>query len=206
MDANVTVCVPCDSTKEFVNMGLTAFSLLFLSVLAYAKKENLFDRLFPKTVPRDPKLAKLHGLEQSMIELLTQIQNLTPPASTREILTDDRIRSASRILSDRGPHSGEGELRMHAETGHNGIQRESFTLEKSCGEVCAVTIRPEQRSRLASSHIWDGVVDRERTPSPRRHAVSTYSASRHDSSERKPHIHASTGSSDVESHSQESSQ
>ncbi len=206
MDANVTVCVPCDSTKEFVNMGLTAFSLLFLSVLAYAKKENLFDRLFPKTIPRDPKLAKLHGLEQSMIELLTQIQNLTPPASTREILVDDRIRSASRILSDRGPHSGEGELRLQTETRNNDIQRESFTLEKSGGQVTAVTIRPEPRSRLASSHVWNGFVDRERTPSPRRHAVSTYSASRHDSSERNSHIQHTASPSDVESNSQESSQ
>ncbi len=176
MDANVTVCVPCDSTKEFVNMGLSAFSLLFLSFLAYAKKENLFDRLFPKTVPRDPKLAKLHGLEQSMIELLTQIQNLTPPASTREI-TDDRIRSASRILSDRRSHSGEGELRMHEETRNNGIQRESFTLEESGGQVRATAVRPKQRSWYTSPDVWDGTVDRRRSPSPARgHAGAAPSA------------------------------
>lgn len=152
---NVTYCVSLGQrtdVKEIANLALSGFTLLFVSFLTYAKKENLFDFLFPSKKPRNVKLRKLSELEARLADITAQIQNLTPPSSETD--SDGRIRSSPRNDSNWRNNSGQIQLRVLEEARDRTLHGQPDTLAQPGWQAAPGAIRPQPRRWYLETHEW----------------------------------------------------
>lgn len=194
--SNSTDCQQVNNITQYTNVTFAGLTLFASAVLLILKKDGLFDRFLPRSLPRKQTLRKLHEVDTQLGHIIIQLTNLTPQNSTDSNASDERLHSSAGFRSNR--HSDRDEdvqrMRMCEEGACIKIQQQApAVLEESCG------IRDSGGAR-AEPRRWHRETELLRTTDARwdqashRSGSRSVSASRHDQPGQRQTLRASAAS------------
>lgn len=106
-----STCAPSDPhITTYAGLAFSGISFVFSAILVLLKKDGLFDRVFPRQVPRRPTLQKLNAVHNRLNDIIIQLTNLTPQNSSEN--NDERLHSSTGVRSDRNGDSDEDVQRL----------------------------------------------------------------------------------------------
>lgn len=188
-----STCNTSYEITQYASVGFAGLSLFASAILLILKKDGLFDRFWPKPVPRRQALRKLHDVENRLGNIILQLTNLTPQNST-ESSNDGRLHSSTGIRGDRNSDSDEDVQRMRMCEEGTCIeirQQAPAVLEESRGLGSGDDARAEPRRWNRQIELVCSV-DTARDQAAHRSSSRSGSSPRHDQPRQRQTLRAST--------------